>query len=694
MNEKYNKLFITCGLIAALALPPLAWADISTDDMFELSMEELLDIEVEIATGKPQKLSRAPAVANVITSADIKAMGVTDFSQVLEMIPGVHLYPDSQGRLDPHFSVRGIQTADNSQVLVLVDGHDVTNVLTGSTPYGFRMPVANIARIEVMRSPGSALYGADAFAGAINIITKDAAEIDGTNAGWRQGSFNSQDIWLQHGVSLNGKWDLAFSLESSNSDGDSDRVVNYSDRVVNYKDEVIEFTGSAPLETRYDYTNAQVTLSNTEWAFKFWNWNLDEAGTGQGSAFIPSPADFDKSELNLLDIQNKQKNLLPGLDLDSRLSYEVFDSDSKFVIFPPFESFADGMVGAPGGTQYKGVFSVRADYTKYAGHRLLVGVGSEWIALDPREVKNFDSTSAPFGKMVDVTGDPANVFMLRQSRTVNHLLLQDEWEVNDAWAVTTGVRYDDYSDFGNTTNPRIAIVWRGHPKLTTKLLYGRAFRAPSFSELYFINNPSAIGNVNVKPESIDTYEAVFDYRPVREFNLVLSIFSYRIEDLIDRSFGVPAANTGKQKGNGFELEANWHVSSQLQLRSFYAFQNAEDGVTAVDVPNAPQKKFYASAHWGFQPQWSLGTQLKWVADRKRAAGDPRVEIADYTIVDATLRRRNLLPNMDFALSVRNLFDDDVREPSTYDPTNSQGAAIAGDFPMAGRSLYGEINFHY
>ena len=689
MNKERNTSMITCGLVAALTLSSSVLADISTDDMFDFSMDELLDIEIEIATGKLQKLSRAPAVANVITAADIKAMGVTEFRQVLDMIPGVHHYPDPLGRLDPHFSIRGIHTADNSQVLVLIDGHDITHAMTGSSPYGFRMSVANIARVEVMRSPGSALYGADAFAGVINVITKSASDLSGTQFGWRRGSFNTQDVWLQNAARLDKEWDLNFSLESSGSDGDDGRVIDYND-------EAFGFTGQAPLETNYDYTNAQVALKNNEWTFKLWNWRLDDGGTGQGAAFIPSSTDFDKTELNLLDIQNQKQNVLPGLGIDTRFSYEILKTDTQFLVFPAFESFVDGMRGTPGGTQLKSIFSIRADYTAFKGHRFLVGVGSEWVEMDPREVKNFtfNPSLVPFGSMVDVTGDPANVFMLKQARTVNHLLLQDEWEVNDAWAVTAGIRYDDYSDFGNTTNPRLALVWRAHQKLTTKLLYGRAFRAPSFSELYFINNPSTLGNPNVNAEQIETYEAVIDYRPTRTFNLVLSIFDYRIEDLIDRAPGVPAHNIGKQDGSGFELEANWHVNSKLQLRGFYAFQNAEDGITGADIPNAPQQQFYTNLHWGFKPQWSLGTQLKWIADRKRAVGDPRADISDFTVVDATLRRRNVLPNMDVSLSVRNMFDEDIREPSIYDASNSRGATVANDFPMAGRSAYVEATFGF
>lgn len=684
MNEINIRLFLVSGLVAMLALPSVARSDVSTDDLFELSMDELLNIEVEIATGKPQKLSRAPAVANVITASEIEAMGVTSFEQVLEMIPGVHVYPDPIARLDAHFSIRGIHTSDNSQVLVLVNGHDVTYIATGSTPQNFHMPVANISRIEVMRSPGSALYGADAFGGVINIITKTNTGLDGSDLGWRQGSFNTQDIWLQHGASLNDEWNLSFSLESSRSDGDDGRVVNYrNEDLVPLASPVI--SGSGLLATDYDYTNTEVVLSNQEWKFSFWNWDLKKAGVGQGATQIVDPEGFDMSELYLFDIQHESHAIHPDWTINSRLSYELNDADSHFTLYP-------GTIGDPGATQRKGTFSLRSDYSGFDNHSFLLGVGSEWIAVDPREVKNFGTPSPP-GVMVDVTGS-AYAFMTRQTRTVNHLFLQDEWTVNDDWAVTAGVRYDDYSDFGNTTNPRIAIVWMGQPKLTAKLLYGRAFRAPAFSELYFTNNPASLGNINVTSESIDTYEAVFDYRPVSEVNLVLSLFSYRIEDLINRSFGMPAANTGKQKGSGFELEGNWHVNARLQLRGFYAFQNAEDGVTGADVPNAPQQQFYASAHWGFQPQWFLGSQLKWIADRKRAAGDPRTEIADYTIVDATLRRLHLLPNMDFTFSIRNLFDEDARAPTNFEPAHSQGATIVGDYPLASRSFYAEIRFNY
>ncbi|MCF6239230.1 MAG: TonB-dependent receptor plug domain-containing protein, partial [Candidatus Marinimicrobia bacterium] len=337
------------------------------------------------------------ATANVITAADIKAMGVTDFSQVMAMIPGVHIYLDPVTRLDAQFSMRGIHTSDNSQVLVLVNGHDITNVSTGSTPFGFRLPVANIARVEVMRSPGSALYGADAFAGVINIITKEASEIAGTDIGWRQGSFNTQDIWLRHGTSLNDEWDLAFSLETSRSDGDDGRIVEYNNEdLLARTPPGPRIAGSGSLETNYDYTNMQMALSSVDWQIRLWNWDLKRAGNGQGAAQIVDPEGFTDSELYLFDIQHENRNLLPDWDVNSRLSYELNEGDTRFVLYPP------NTVGKPGGTQRKGTFSLRSHYSGFDNHSLLLGVGTERVLVKPREARNFN-TASPTGVMVDVT---------------------------------------------------------------------------------------------------------------------------------------------------------------------------------------------------------------------------------------------------------------------------------------------------
>jgi len=148
---------------------------------------------VSIATGTAQPISRAPAVASVITAEHIKQIGATELDQVLETIPGLHVAVSARG-YSPIYTIRGVYSDTNPQVLMLINGIPITNVFAGDRSQVWAgMPVNDIARIEVIRGPGSAVYGADAYAGVINIITKDANDIKGTEIGARGGSFNNKE---------------------------------------------------------------------------------------------------------------------------------------------------------------------------------------------------------------------------------------------------------------------------------------------------------------------------------------------------------------------------------------------------------------------------------------------------------------------------------------------------------------------
>ncbi|HET8731164.1 MAG TPA: TonB-dependent receptor plug domain-containing protein, partial [Moraxellaceae bacterium] len=127
---------------------------------------------VSIATGRQQAVNRAPSVATVITAHDIEAMGATSLEQALESVPGVHVSVSSYA-YTPILSIRGIDTTYNPHVLLLINGVPMNQAFLGNRGPGWGgLPADNIERIEVIRGPGSALYGADAFSGVINVITK------------------------------------------------------------------------------------------------------------------------------------------------------------------------------------------------------------------------------------------------------------------------------------------------------------------------------------------------------------------------------------------------------------------------------------------------------------------------------------------------------------------------------------------
>ena len=190
------------------------WEDSDLQDELRFLRVEM----VSIATGTQQSISRAPAVTSVITAQDIKMMGATNLEDVLETVPGLHVARSSIGYM-PIYIFRGIYTVLNPQVLMLVNGISIDTLYTGNRGQTFsNMPVNAIARIEVIRGPSSAAFGADAFAGVINIITKTKDDIDGTEVGARLGSFNTHEVWSLHGGEVGGI-DIALALEYYHTDG-------------------------------------------------------------------------------------------------------------------------------------------------------------------------------------------------------------------------------------------------------------------------------------------------------------------------------------------------------------------------------------------------------------------------------------------------------------------------------------------
>ena len=277
--------------------------------------------------------------------------------------------------------------------------------------------------------------------------------------------------------------------------------------------------------------------------------------------------------------------------------------------------------------------------------------------------------------------------MRPQRRKVDYLYLQDEWNFAQDWNLTAGVRHDHYSDFGGTTNPRLALVWDASFDLTAKLLYGRAFRAPAFIESYGITNPVSLGNPDLQPERNATTELSFAWQANADATVNLTFYHYDMKNIIrvvpnaTPGTGGTYANTGDQNGSGVELDSSWNVTRDLHLSGNYAWQRSIDETTDTDAGYAPHNHLYGRADWAFASGYQAGSQINWVAGRKRAFGDNRPEIADYTTLDLTLATRNGRNQWNFSLALRNAFNADVREP-----TPAPGRQLPYDMPMPGRTL--------
>jgi outer membrane receptor for ferrienterochelin and colicin len=689
-------LAIALAFPAAQSLAAAQAAGPASSEEDELSLVYGDSDSVSIATGNLLALRRAPAVASVITAADIAAMGATDLDQVLESVPGVHVNRGPNGN-NPLYVVRGIVTAYTPQLLMLQNGVPITTAFIGNKGNlwgGY--PVEHIARIEIIRGPGSALYGSDAFSGVINIITKGAAEAQGTEFGMRAGSFDTYDTWIQHGGKL-GPVEVQAYVRYGQTDGFSSQV----DADAQTRNDTLFKTHAslAPggLNNQVKSADANLDLIYGQWRARFGYKKRYDMGTGAGIASALDPVGRQRSERITTSLNWAEPLVTRDWGMGAGISTQQYSQEVPvwYRLLPPgvtfpTGTFPDGMIGAPETWERTYRLSGYADYSGLAGHHVRIGVGHDDIDLyRVREYRNFNyaanGTPIPLPTVVETTY--TTPFLRPQGRRIDYVYVQDEWNFAKDWNLTAGVRHDRYSDFGGTTNPRLALVWDASFDLTAKLLYGRAFRAPSFSESYGITNPVAIGNPNLQPERNATTELAFAWQARTDATVNLTFYRYDMKNLIRTvtnatpGTGATYANIGNQTGHGIELESNWTVTRDLRLSGNYAWQRSIDEATHTDAGYAPHNHLYGRADWSFASGYQAGTQVNWVAGRKRAFGDARAALDDYTTLDLTLATRNGRNQWNFTAALRNVFNADIREPSP-----APGLTLPYDLPMARRTI--------
>ncbi|MEI7995755.1 MAG: TonB-dependent receptor, partial [Methylococcaceae bacterium] len=585
----------------------------SADDFMDLSLKELGEIPVtSIATGTPKPVFQSAGVTTVINAEQIKSMGATQLHEVLETVPGVHatLVPNTS---DYSYSIRGIRNAQNSQVLMLLNGTRITTPFNGSLPTGTEYPVEDIQQVEAIRGPGSALYGADAFAGVINIITKKAKDINGKVLGVRAGDHGTQSGWGQYGARWAG-WDVATSLQYQHTDGDDGRIVRADAQTFNdFAFGTHASLAPGPMNTNSEVFNGHLNLQRKHWDMGFWAYNAS-GGIPAGVAGALDPIGNGQPEQYLGDVRFSTEDWLTNWVLMAHASYLQADFQVQAHLFPnnaflptgsdgnfiqsaiPTTHFPVGVNQNLGRSEKIPSIELSSIYKGLNHHLMRFSSSFRYEGITTSDSRNY-GYGVPLPPVVDgtltnVTGTSL-AYLPNVHRTVTSFVAQDEWQIADDWQFTAGARYDYYSDFGGTFNPRFALVWDINEQFTSKLLYGKAFRAPNFAEQFNQNNPVLLGNKNLKPETINTYEWALNYRPSSSLNTAVNVFYYQIDDLIS---AVPDlsrrsnifTNSGNQNGYGTEFEANWQIVEKWSVKGNYAWQHSINQTTNNSVTGVPE----------------------------------------------------------------------------------------------------------
>ena len=662
-----------------------------TDDNDLLMFFEEQDLVT--ATKRPTTLRKAPAIAAIITANEIRNMGALNLLDVLKMVPGFGISINEIGL--NMIEVRGIRTFVSEKILVMIDGHSLNKNITGSTFYSFAemIPMENIRQVEVVRGPGSALYGNSAFVATINIITRNAEEINGMEIKAGGGSFDSFKGNLVGGRAIGEKLTLSGSVDHYQTKGPKLRVES---------DFLSGNSPSFPFPTA-PYSMAPGTpglnFKQTDAFLKIGYGDLTFRGgykTIRKDFFIGfGPALTDNNFTNIDTYWGELDyglHLNEGLSANLKLYYDHYEQDPNVKIYPNGFAgvFPDGMIGKPLVKDRTMGGEIQVDWDISTENHLIAGFSFEVLQqYDVRQQANFDPlTGLPLGSVQDVANWNKDA-----DRQIFATYLQDEWQIVEQLNLTTGLRYDHYSDFGDTFNPRIGLVWSFLENADLKLLYGQAFRAPNFQELYNINNPAQKGDSKLKPERITTYEAGLAWRLNRIFAANLNYFHSTIDDQIDvDTTSVPPtyANKFKSETQGLEMGVNGTYENNLYWKLSYAWQDPRNAITGERLAYVPSHRASGSVNYAPVKFLNLHTDVLWTGPRPREKGDSRPEMPDYTTVDLAVTLKNFFNTLEIQATIRNLFDQRYKDPDT----SGAQIKIPGDFPREGISGFVTASYKF
>jgi len=589
-----------------------------------------------------QKVTEAPAAVTIITGDQIRKYGYRTFAQVLQSVPGLFTTYD---RNYDYLGIRGFnRPADyNSRVLLLIDGHRLNDAMFDQGPIGTDSPidVDLIERVEVVRGPSSSLYGTNAFFGVINVITKRGRDIKGVEGSWENSSYTSNKGRLTYGQKLSNGLEFITSGSYLYSEGHENLFYP-------------EFNTPAQnngIAHRMD----QDTFHNFFGKVSYGDFTLQGGYVGRKKG-IPTAAfgtifnnarDAVVDRRGYLDVKY-QHEFANQLTVKGRLYYDAYYFRDDYLLIaapiPPAQDYAVATEQAGG----------ELTLVKRLFEKHKVTLGGEFRS----QFRMDQSNTGPLPPVTSLTN--------HNKSNIGAFYLQDEFAITDRLILNAGFRYDHYSTFGGTANPRAGLIytWRD---TTAKLLYGRAFRAPNPFQQFNIATTISKPNPDLKPEIINTYELVLEQYLGHHLRGVASAYYYEIDKLIEQVLDpsdnlLVYRNGDKINARGFELTVEGKWPSGWDGRVSYAIQEARDNVSDRLLTNSPQHLVKGNLIIPlFSDKVFAGLETRYMSSRLTLSGNSAKSVF---LTNVTLFTQQLLPGWEFSAQVNNLFDYHYSDPTS------------------------------
>jgi outer membrane receptor for ferrienterochelin and colicins len=643
----------------------------NVNQLLRLSLEELMNIQVVTASGYLQTTDEAPSTIQVVTAEQITERGYEQLDDVLRDIPGIDMI-HINGYAPTLIYFRGMYGAENLRALLMIDGIVENNILGSNDMAGPAYSLHNVLRIEIIRGPASALYGANAFGGVINIITKKGKDVNGLYAEKGYGSFNTAVEKINVGV-RRGKFEFAVSGSLYSSDGPTfnNRDPYYTG---SYVDKAYSFNGSMSYYSKKTKTTAGFRTYKTPMGWGTYS-NSPTVYLGlppQGNnnvgviGVLSSDIRGEKSGLHdpflrTLFIENEYK---PNekLSILARLVYRETGSgeDSYIYVTVDGRKLIRGKIGT---YSNRVAGELAANYSLSAKHKFSAGIQ---FNQDNVEQGARQSTSDPAVFVVDGKDSVTNlrsVFLPRVFDLRNNFGSYLQYILHTSFLgktnFTFGLRYDHNSYFGDAVSPRIAIVNKPNDKLTFKLQFGKAFRAPTNLEIHQANL-----NFQLTTEKIKTYEINAIYMVNKKMHLEINGFRNELSDVIvlGNLTGLnPDKNPGVIKVNGVEASLNIDLTKKIYSFLNFTYQHAagENLITHVTgkIPGIADVKANAGITAHVSNLFTAALIGNWVGERHAQRTNPYGDAGSYFLTNLTLSSKPLFNDrVTVSVAVHNLFN--------------------------------------
>ncbi len=609
--------------------------------LLSLDLEALGAIKIDTVFGaskSTEKVTDAPSSVTIVTREEIARFGYRTLSDVLRAVRSFDVTYD---RNYSYTGVRGFNSLGDygSRTLLLIDGHRMNDPIYDTTAVGTEgfLDVDLIERVEFIRGPGSALYGTNAFFGVINVITRSGASVNTVESSASGGSFETYSGRFTLGKKLTNGLEYLLSGTTYASEGPARLFYPEFNTPETNRGIASHQDGD-----RFWYTLGKVSYGDFTLQGGYVTRDKNVPTASYGTVFNAPSTTVDSRGYLELRYAHLTAN---GWTLTGRAAYDTYDYHGQSV----YDTDTGQVVNDDSARARWWGLEAGASRTFFNCFRF--ALGTELRQSTTLRQRNYDGS--PFASYLDVAGEQFVLGAYADGR----------WEITKALSISAGVRWDRYDSFGETVNPRAALIWKPREGTTLKLLYGEAFRAPNIYQLDY-TGPGQRANPALQPETIRTYEAVAEQYLGPHWRGSVSLFRNEIFGLIDATDDgqdlVIFTNSGDARVHGVEAEIEGKWDNGVLLRASYTRYDAVSSITGQKLANSPENMLKAHASVPvFRDRLFGSVELLYAGDRTTLT---RGHTGDAWLLNATLFSRELIPGLEVSASVYNLLDQKYRTP--------------------------------